>query len=558
MAFYDGTFRSYFGAIGIPTLDSGDGSASHVTHEWANAVSALGGGLAITTMRIQQRNRRVDIAKNMIVESAIKNGCQFVLLIDDDVMPPPDGLMKMLRLWKSHPKYKIISGVYWSKSDPTMPLIFKGNLQSSFWDWTVQDIIPVDGAGAGFLFVDIEVFKKMSKPWFSCEYFFEDPRIEYDMKKTDYADLLKEELLKEGHGDPKKIKEYQDAMQDLGDQIRKAYKGEFDPNLLKNKPRDASTTEDLYFFKKAKEEMGLDLWMDCSIQCIHQDKRTGRMWGITADMPQAKPEWTGRLKPGGAIVLDLGSGDSQYWIPEGTRIRIDNDPTVKPDICCDVRFLPFADCFVDMIFASHILEHFSFKEVISVLKEWGRVLKIGGKIVIIVPNLKWAAKQILKTPGLHGESAMKATWMFYSGQHGTLQTAYTDYHMSGYTPESMKELIEKTGIFELVDQTTSEGVYGYYKDFIDKEGMGYNIITIAKKVKHETAISFKLPIAMQEEAKKFVGEVAKPLHIHTWADLSKPEFKGNKPAKKKFKEKVAEIGDKIKNTLTKKGEKHAS
>ncbi|GAH11380.1 unnamed protein product, partial [marine sediment metagenome] len=39
---------------------------------------------------------------------------------------------------------------------------------------------------------------------------------------------------------------------------------------------------------------------------------------------------------------------------------------------------------------------FSYKETISVLKEVVRVLKRKGKLVIVVPNLKYAAKRILE------------------------------------------------------------------------------------------------------------------------------------------------------------------
>ena len=115
-----GTFKSFFGAVAVPILDKGDGTISTVTHDWANAAAGMGGGLAITILRLQIRNRRVDVAKERLAELAIANNAQFVFFLDDDVIPPPDALMKMLKLWKSDPKYNIISGVYFSKSDPTI------------------------------------------------------------------------------------------------------------------------------------------------------------------------------------------------------------------------------------------------------------------------------------------------------------------------------------------------------------------------------------------------------------------------------------------------------
>ncbi|GAH11377.1 unnamed protein product, partial [marine sediment metagenome] len=83
-----------------------------------------------------------------------------------------------------------------------------------------------------------------------------------------------------------------------------------------------------YFFKKAKE-YGFDLWVDGSIQCMHQDKRSGKMFGITPDMPQARPRY--KIKKGDAVVLDLGCGDTIYHIPEGKPIRVDINPLCNPD-----------------------------------------------------------------------------------------------------------------------------------------------------------------------------------------------------------------------------------
>jgi len=507
----NGTFRSYFGAICVPILDKGDGTISNVTHDWSNAMAGLGGGLAVTVMRLEIRNHRVDIAKERLAELAISNGCQWALFVDDDVIPPGNGLFKMIKLWRSDPKYKIISGVYYSKSDPALPLVFRGNLQGSYWDWTVHDLIKADGAGAGFLFVDLEMLKKLPKPWFSCDYVFEDPRSMYDIQKWNKMDELGNELLKGKEADTKTVVRMEGELKELGDKIQRVQRGEFDPNLLKNVHNDAGTTEDLYFFKKAKEH-GYDLWVDCSIQCMHQDKRTGRVWGISPDDAQAQPRWSKRMTPGEMVVLDIGAGEGGYHIPEGNPIRIDLDERTKPDIVADARQIPLEDCYADMVFSSHLLEHFSFRESVSVLREWVRLLKVDGKLVIIVPNLKWASKVIME-PEKHNTQyhAERAMYMYFSQQDGTLVDAYEDTHKAGFTPESLAGLLSRVGGLTDIEVHTTEGVYSGWDapENLVKDGTGYNIIAIAKKAKHNSAISLKLPIGLQEEAKKFVGEKAR-------------------------------------------------
>ncbi len=502
-----GTFRSYFGAVCVPILDKADGTISNVTHDWANATSALGGGLAITILRLQIRNYRVDIAKQKLAEMAVANNCQFLFMLDDDVLCPPDTLLKMIKLWKSDPKYKIISGVYWSKSNPPLPLIFRGNLEGSYWDWKTTDLITADGAGAGCLFIDCEVLKKMPKPWFSCGYYFEDPRSEYDLKKWELSDNIGSELLKGAGADKKFIDKTTKELGELGAKVVTAQSGQMDPELLKNKHADAATTEDLYFFKKAKELTGNELWVDCSIQCLHQDKRTGQTWGIQPDMPQARPRYTGKNKVGDKVVLDIGCGKSNYWISSGNPIRIDSDPSTNPDILCDARQIPLDDCFADEVYASHILEHFSFHETRAVLREWIRLLKVGGKLGIIVPNLKWASKRILDGPA-NQEEAERAMFFYYSAQVGDIKESYTDAHRSGFTMQSIQQLLKEIGGLTDVKAYTSEGNFGNWDDenMLGKDDMGYNVVVFATKAKHEAAISLKMPVKVQEDAKSGVGK----------------------------------------------------
>lgn len=71
----------------------------------------------------------------------------------------------------------------------------------------------------------------------------------------------------------------------------------------------------------------------------------------------------------------------------------------KADLSCDVRKLPYKDGTIDEIFASHIIEHFNYYEAKEVLKEWKRVLKKGGKLIIETPDfLESCKKFVLLSP----------------------------------------------------------------------------------------------------------------------------------------------------------------
>lgn len=83
------------------------------------------------------------------------------------------------------------------------------------------------------------------------------------------------------------------------------------------------------------------------------------------------------------MKIDLGSGTSK----KESYLTIDKNPDIKADIIADVEErLPFKDCEVDEIRASHILEHLRPENKVKVMVEFERVLKVGGILDIAVPK----------------------------------------------------------------------------------------------------------------------------------------------------------------------------
>lgn len=86
-----------------------------------------------------------------------------------------------------------------------------------------------------------------------------------------------------------------------------------------------------------------------------------------------------RRKP---LRLNLGCGPEHLkgWV------NIDSNPEERPDLVADVTDLSmFADDSVDEIYASHILEHIDVR--VPALAEWARVLRPGGVITVVVPDV---------------------------------------------------------------------------------------------------------------------------------------------------------------------------
>ncbi|MGA7934786.1 MAG: methyltransferase domain-containing protein [Kovacikia sp.] len=71
---------------------------------------------------------------------------------------------------------------------------------------------------------------------------------------------------------------------------------------------------------------------------------------------------------------------------------LDVEPRPEVDYVSDAANLSqFADGSIDKIYASHVLEHFHHSlndELLSTLREWHRVLKPGGHLLVSVPDLR--------------------------------------------------------------------------------------------------------------------------------------------------------------------------
>jgi len=99
-------------------------------------------------------------------------------------------------------------------------------------------------------------------------------------------------------------------------------------------------------------------------------------------------------------VVDIGAGYCEFInnIQCGRRIAIDLNPRLKefalPEVeirnesCTNLKSI--ADSFADIVFMSNFLEHLPNKQlVLDTLVEAKRILKNGGKIIILQPNIRF-------------------------------------------------------------------------------------------------------------------------------------------------------------------------
>lgn len=84
------------------------------------------------------------------------------------------------------------------------------------------------------------------------------------------------------------------------------------------------------------------------------------------------------------LKLNLGCGHTNFG-EDWEHIDNIDEPHIKSH---DITKLPYEDNSVDILYSSHTLEYFDREEAIEVLREWYRVLKVGGKIYLSVPDFR--------------------------------------------------------------------------------------------------------------------------------------------------------------------------
>ena len=131
----------------------------------------------------------------------------------------------------------------------------------------------------------------------------------------------------------------------------------------------------------------------------------------------------------GDKVLDLGCGGNKT-VPHAIGVdMIYKDEAIatlsgtpsQADVHADVsKALPFEDQSIDTIIARHIFEH--LEDSVTILRQWGGLLRQGGRLIIAVPN-----NEVANYIPLNIE------------------------HVHGFTKDSIKSLMEATG-FKVVEQ----------------------------------------------------------------------------------------------------------
>lgn len=176
---------------------------------------------------------------------------------------------------------------------------------------------------------------------------------------------------------------------------------------------------------------------------------------ILAELIDLKPERTpkvtteiiNKIKVDKIKKLNIGSGRDI----RADYVNVDHRQIDGVDVIADVRSLPFEKASLDEIYASHVIEHFTEKDAKDILVYWFSLLKKGGVIRVIVPNIDVMAREYAKG---------NITW---SALHSVIlggQDYASDHHFNQFSLDSMEDMIKAVlpkAAFEIIEGARVNG-----------------------------------------------------------------------------------------------------
>jgi SAM-dependent methyltransferase len=365
---------------------------------------------------------KVDVARNYLIEQALDSGAKYLLFVGEDTVLPYDGFKVLHKTAEENPG-AIVTGVYYIKCSDAMIMV-RNN------DWiTIPDVSPGQlieawQTGMDVMLIPIDLLRQMKE---------EAPHLPFC-------------CIGNNVDGPKGVIPF------IG--------------------------EDNFFVHRLHKR-GTPLLVNTDVQCLHMDLASGM---YTAHPSVDLKKYYTNIEPTRPLTLDdkefidrrwhdrlpKGTGEEKAYasiieqmLSEGQEIKFnmgcgrDRLPGYMgvdmhgdaADIKMDILELTLPENCADEIYASHLIEHLPQHRAPELLTKWHKTLKHGGKIVMETPDLEGLCKDYLEQSG----EDKKTTAMCIFGAHVDKLTPETQKqgalspHLWGYTPETLKDLVEAIG-----------------------------------------------------------------------------------------------------------------
>lgn len=363
---------------------------------------------------------KVDVARNYLLERALESGAKYLFFIGEDTVVPYDAFKRLHEVAEKNPG-AVITGVYYIKLSGAMIMVREGN-------WiTIPNVDPGQlleawQTGMDCMLIPIDLLRKMKE---------EDSELPFCCIGMNVEDDI-------------------------------PFVGEDN------------------FFVHRLHKMGAKLLVDTNVQCLHMDLASGK---YTAHPSVDLRNYYTNIKPTVPLTLEDKEYIDNRWkdrLPEGSggwkallNKWADEGKPIKFNMGCgrdiidgyigvdkyndaahikqDLMTLVLPENFVDEILASHVIEHIPQHKAPGVLSKWFNSLKVGGKLVLELPDLEALCKSFDSASDQEKYILTLCIYGAYVGEvySNTIEHGTASPHVWGYYPKILKEILTQIGFSEV-------------------------------------------------------------------------------------------------------------
>ena len=365
----------------------------------------------ITTAKVHH------IARNTIIKNFLKSDSDYLLFIDSDMIWEPDSL-EIAYSTLQHPQVDIVSGIYYTKGEPHLPVIKKLDLQAGcyniYTEWG-NEPFEVDGAGMGFMLIPRYVLEKMKQPM--CHWdggFSEDLNFCLQAKKDHGFKIWAHPGIKLGHVSKTTITSF-----DWVRQHKPSVKAYIREAMVKTKiflkDEYPNWREDLGIhpldFKNVNTQ---EHWDN-----IYTREGTEANWRTYPEKNEYVSKSILKELKSDATVLELGCGVGKF---AGVLLKDHKDITYKgidisqvavnalnkSGIRAERRDVPpIEETGYDVVIGLELLEHLDDKPRLAVIKEVSDIIGKTGQAIFSVPDNCMPPEEIIEHRAMYNEDTLK-------------------------------------------------------------------------------------------------------------------------------------------------------
>ncbi|HEY0393490.1 MAG TPA: glycosyltransferase [Candidatus Elarobacter sp.] len=158
--------------IGIPT-------GGQPARPFLDALAALQLPESVTQAdRLVWTGNAVAVQREMIARDAVARGADLLAMIDDDMVPPPDALVRLIGALNDDPHAAVAGALYYSR-DSARPMavarwVSTDTTTAAIPAYGGDRIAVVDGVGFGCVVIRVDALRGLTTPYFATHYYVEE------------------------------------------------------------------------------------------------------------------------------------------------------------------------------------------------------------------------------------------------------------------------------------------------------------------------------------------------------------------------------------------------